>query len=557
WIPDGARAFCGFYVSGSDAALTNKATMVVMMRDGQRTVLSMQNSYEGPPENFAMVVPVPIVLAEENVRTLPRDVFTQIDRLTAPRLVEYWEQDPCNPHARLYGDELRSMAGVVADVEMEESDDEDLGVTVEARFAVGEYDIVILGASDSSGLDTWLRRNGYRIPRGAEPVLRPYVRAGMKFFVARVDVRRVTFEGNRAMLSPLRFHYDAETFSLPVRLGLLNSSGHQDLIVHILSRTSRYEAANYENYAMPTNLEVNESVRASFPTFYAALFDRMTALHPRAVFTEYAWTALDGASACDPCPPEGPPPPESFMTLGGDVIGVDQPGGSELDPRLVPMKTMEGFEYVVTRLHVRYRRDTLGDDLVLREAPPIVGGREQAGPNGQGNEQGARLAPDRNSYYQARYIIRHPWTGPVECASPQRGIWGGPPGTGQPVGVQPGQNLAFAPRGRANLASFLTTPVAQATSDSVAPRLPGGPLLDTPPVTGPSWTPEQGSASPAPRGSGCASCTVGGGAMGASGLLVAGVVLGLIARRRRKSGAGPAGGTASPGAFRGRRARPR
>jgi hypothetical protein len=84
--PRSARAFCGFYVSGGDASLFNNATMVVMMRDGQRTVLAMQNNYQGPPANFAMVVPVPTVLQKENVKTLPLEVFKHIDQLAAPRL---------------------------------------------------------------------------------------------------------------------------------------------------------------------------------------------------------------------------------------------------------------------------------------------------------------------------------------------------------------------------------------------------------------------------------------------------------------------------------------
>jgi len=60
--PSPARAFCGFYVGGGVAKLFNNATMVVLLRDGTRTVLSMQNNYQGPPEAFAMVVPVPVVL---------------------------------------------------------------------------------------------------------------------------------------------------------------------------------------------------------------------------------------------------------------------------------------------------------------------------------------------------------------------------------------------------------------------------------------------------------------------------------------------------------------
>ncbi|HMY21658.1 MAG TPA: DUF2330 domain-containing protein, partial [Polyangium sp.] len=86
-----ADAFCGFYVAGADAKLFNNATMVVLMREGTKTVLSMQNNYQGPPDDFAMVVPVPIVLKEDNVKTLPADIFDRVDKLAAPRLVEYWE----------------------------------------------------------------------------------------------------------------------------------------------------------------------------------------------------------------------------------------------------------------------------------------------------------------------------------------------------------------------------------------------------------------------------------------------------------------------------------
>ena len=57
-----AHAFCGFYVAGGGAELFNNATQVVLMREGTRTVLSMQNTYQGPPEDFAMVIPVPVVL---------------------------------------------------------------------------------------------------------------------------------------------------------------------------------------------------------------------------------------------------------------------------------------------------------------------------------------------------------------------------------------------------------------------------------------------------------------------------------------------------------------
>lgn len=319
-LPTVASAFCGFYVGSAEGDLVNEGTMVVMLRDGTTTVLSMQNDYKGPPEDFALIVPVPVVLSEAEVRTLPAEVFTRVERLASPRLVEYWEQDPCRePETFGFGGLRASRArggsgsgyGRGAGAPQ---------VTVEAEFAVGEYDIVILSARDSGALDAWLRGNGYRIPEGAAEVLRRYVESEMKFFVAKVDVDRVTFEAGRAVLSPLRVHYDSEEFSLPVRLGLLNSQGAQDLIVHILARDQRYEVANYENVTMPTNIDVSDETRARFGEFYAALFDTVVERNERAVVTEYAWQA----SGCDPCP--GPVlDTAAIMTLGGDVVTL---GGS-------------------------------------------------------------------------------------------------------------------------------------------------------------------------------------------------------------------------------------
>src|SRR5882757_5838373 len=90
-----AHAFCGFYVAGGTEKRINDATQVVLVRDGTRTVLTMQNDYKGPLADFAMVIPVPVVLHQPDVKTLPKSVFDHTDSLGSPRLVEYWEQDPC------------------------------------------------------------------------------------------------------------------------------------------------------------------------------------------------------------------------------------------------------------------------------------------------------------------------------------------------------------------------------------------------------------------------------------------------------------------------------
>jgi hypothetical protein len=514
--PGLASAFCGFYVGGADSSLYNSATMVVMMREGERTVLSLQNNYQGPPEDFALVVPVPVVLQEENVKTLPREVFGRVDSLAAPRLVEYWETDPCAPiiHERNFrlGGRMRRTGGAPLP-----RPSVDLGVTVEAEFAVAEYDIVILSARDSTGLDTWLRQENYNIPRGADRVLRPYVERGTKFFVAKVDAERVTFADGRAVLSPLRVQYDSNEFSLPVRLGLLNSAGQQDLIVHILARGRRYEVANYANVTIPTNIRVKDEVRDSFGDFYDILFRRATASGPRTVVTEYAWDA----SSCDPCPTP-PLEPAEILTLGADVIGGD--GGP--------------YGFVLTRLHYRYGREGLNEDLVFREAPAIIGGRGVPDAEGRLTEAGVQESSMNN--FQGRYVMLHPWEGAIACASPQRGRWGGPPGTATPPVVGAG-NIAM--RAAAPTLTAIgplldeDIPSIQVTAGTIEAALP----LDPGPPGSTSPAPEEPiERGPPPAlapvatetGGGCASCSAADPDATLGGLAV---LVGVLLRRARST----------------------
>jgi MYXO-CTERM domain-containing protein len=488
--PSTADAFCGFYISGAGAEMFNNATQVVLMRHGTTTVLSMQNNYQGPPEAFALVVPVPVVLREENVKTLPRELFAKVDVLGAPRLVEYWETDPCAPD--YYDDVLYETSAVSDSSDDEESEGgggDDYKVTIEAQFTVGEYDIVILSAKEATGLDRWLRDNKYQIPDGTEPLLRPYIEAGSKFFVAKVDPKKVTFQDGMATLSPLRFHYDHDEFSLPIRLGLANSSGTQDLIVNILAPSTRYEVANFPNTTIPTNIGVKDEVRNRFGEFYAALFDHTLEQVPGAVVTEYSWDS----SSCDPCP--GPVlEPDDLATLGADVIASTY-------------RDVNPYGMVLTRLHARYGTD-VKDDLVFRAVAAIEGGRGT--PDAQGKLDPTVRTDHGVNNFQARYVIRHPWTGTVACDNPVRGRWGGPPPSEQiATGTQAATDLAFAPRGDLALTEMVADDVPEiGVLASEGNRL-------TPPVR-------------SARGCGCTT-----GAGSSSAVLLVLVVGGLLRRRRR------------------------
>jgi hypothetical protein len=188
-----ALAFCGFYVAKADTKLFNKASQVVLVRDGDRTVLTMSNDFKGDPKEFAIVIPVPTVLQREQIHVAEKALIDHLDAYSSPRLVEYFDENPCQQV--MYEKDMAAApraGGVEGGAIGGAARAKSLGVTIEATYTVGEYDILILSAKQSNGLATWLTENGYRIPPGAARVLETYLKQGMKFFVAKVNLKEQT-----------------------------------------------------------------------------------------------------------------------------------------------------------------------------------------------------------------------------------------------------------------------------------------------------------------------------------------------------------------------------
>ncbi len=215
-----ADAFCGFYVAKADTKLFNKASKVAIARHDNKTVITMTNDYEGDPSEFAMVIPVPTVLDRDQIRVTEPAIVDHLDAYTAPRLVEYFDSDPCR--IVVYKSDPPKLA-TVQNTEAKRYA-ATLGVTIEAQYTVGEYDILILSAQESSGLETWLIQNGYKIPDGASPVIGSYLDKGMKFFVAKVNLKEHSKQGS-TYLRPLQIAFESDNFMLPIRLGTINANG--------------------------------------------------------------------------------------------------------------------------------------------------------------------------------------------------------------------------------------------------------------------------------------------------------------------------------------------
>ncbi len=371
--PAAAAAFCGFYVAKADTELFNQASKVVYVRYDGKTVLTLVNDYQGALQEFALVVPVPSVLERGQIHVTGNALVDHLDAYTAPRLVEYFDEDPCLAERRdLLATALPSppdqAAGAAA-----------LGVTIEAQYTVGEYDIVILSAEQSGGLLTWLQQEGYRLPDGAGPVLAGYLAAGMKFFLAKVNLEEQSKLGF-SFLRPLQIAFEAEHFMLPIRLGMLNAAGPQELFVFLLTRGGRVESANYRTIAIPTDVEVPLYVEDEFGAFYGAMFDAAVARESmQAVFLEYAWDM----SWCDPCAAD-PLSLEELRELG--VFWLLEP----LAPVQPQPRGAIALDVFVTRLHLRYDGAHFAEDLHFRETA------------------------DRDNF-QGRYVLRHPWRGQPAC----------------------------------------------------------------------------------------------------------------------------------------------
>jgi hypothetical protein len=155
---------------------------------------------------------------------------------------------------------------------------------------------------------------------------------------------------------------------LPVRLGLANANGPQELFVYAVTRTGRVEPVNYRGVKLPERVEVPRFVKQEFASVWRAAFDRLVAEHGMGVvFTEYAWDM----TWCDPCP--SPPLSRADLRALG-VWWLGEPNAG----------------VYLTRLHARYDRASFPEDLVLQ------------------------VTSDRANF-QTRVIVRHEWAGEPRC----------------------------------------------------------------------------------------------------------------------------------------------
>lgn len=453
-------AFPGFIAGkGSEKAVVH-STHAVLMQRGDRSVITVMSDYEGPLEDFAVVLVVPSDVSDDRVATLKRDYVDRVDKLTAPRFHDFYEPDPCEPGQ--WGQEWErnlkaSDEGAVLGqfkTDPAKKVAKELFVDTEAKRKKGEYELVVL--QDWAALSSWLSEQGLKAPQGAEQALSPYLKTGMKLLVAKVDANRIELVGGeRAQLSPIRFWTETDYDTFPARVGLLSAPPFQELVLYVFHPDKRFEVKNYKTLVPPTNITVTKDVWERVGEFYNAIYDKLLAKDAKTFLAEFAWSAEGCGQPC----PDAPLMVSEIMSLGGDVFEEAIPEQERRPEPPKPTKeeeekfeaTLEGKspkekkeakeaweqeraqiayvkalqernQYVMSRLHYRYKDATLPQDPKLGPAGHLQGGIDL--PKGPEGAASSEIKAAKDSKLQIRFNFLEPNIKAIKCENPQRWRWG-------------------------------------------------------------------------------------------------------------------------------------
>lgn len=458
-----AEAFPGLVVGRGAALRSVHTTHVVLLAREPLTVVTVMVDYEGPLDDFAVLLPVPGDVEAGEVRTVKREFVARLEELTAPRFHEFYEADPCDPEPPVQAWEERILPRGSAFLDADDPDSgndvvsRDIAIPIVPEFKAppaSELTYQVIPMAAAAG---WVGEQGFTAQPGALAAL---ARTGLPaVLVARVDPSRVELVGGseRAQLAGVRYVTALPHRTLPATLGLVNAHGEQDLFVYVLHPTARFETKNYPTRFPPTNLEVTLEAKEKLAELYNALHDQQRSAHPTAFWCEHVWRT-EGCG--EPCP-NAPLTPRELLSLGGDVVEARLVTAAERDAPLVAeapgeraqrearlaglspsaraevtreaeatrrevarrRALMSRHRYVLTRLHHRYDRTTLPRDVVLGPAPAGIRGGSGV-PRGKEGVLAQDARPDLEQQFQVRAHHLHPQLVMPSCPEPRRWRWG-------------------------------------------------------------------------------------------------------------------------------------
>ena len=524
WVST-AVALPGIYVGKDSQSRIAHTTHMVLLLGPGISVVTIVADYEGPLEPFALLLPVPSDVGLSRLSTIKRRFVSRLEQLSAPRLHTFYEQDPCwkGPVEQQWDERIAAKGrGFLAPPVMPPVDDHyvvsnEISRPIRPVFkgAESEFSYHVLVQPTLSVVRAWLERNGYRVEADPLEGLKRHL-SGANLVIAEVRVGRAELLGPRRLqLGGIRYWTRQPVTTIGSTLGRFNGHNEQDLFVYVLHREHRFEAKNYENVILPTNVGVKLEARRRLGAVYNALFDVGRSRTPLAMMQEFVWSTQGCGLPC----PNAPLDLGELMSLGADVVEGETVTAAERNRKPPPEMAAEKAKleqelagvspeqarrmrqdhdqirrelffrralaarhvYVLSRLHARYEASSLPRDFEIGPADHAIEGGVGV-PVGPAGVLPMDARPAAQSRLQMRFVATRAWSGPVACSDPARWRWGKRWKSLRHVwrAVAIAQNLPSCGRDREALIMALSAPVpafgltgASAVPAARAPK-PGG-----------------------------------------------------------------------------------
>lgn len=216
---------CGGIFCNAAQPINQSAERIVFAQQGDEITMHVQIAYQGPPTEFAWILPVSPEV-EDGLSS--QILFDVLDGQFAPlfRAEQRWADCGYDDRAVFGGAGGAGGQGGEGEGEGEGEG----GVQVLSREAVGPFDRVILTADSVGDLRDWLDENAYQVPEGVDEKLRPYVDAGSAFLALKL------LPGTDAGdIQPIRLRYPGDVISIPILPTGVAAEPDMGILVHVLA----------------------------------------------------------------------------------------------------------------------------------------------------------------------------------------------------------------------------------------------------------------------------------------------------------------------------------
>ncbi len=290
-FPGRAQACGGFFCDNLDPVVQTAERILFRVNADDTVTTIVEIQYQGPPSQFAWVLPVAPGLTVEDITTAPAGLFDALEERTAP----VFERPPVDSAASAADDEggcgfgrgRWGDGGYTYDPPPPDTS----GVMVVGEAVVGPYALEIITAEQGENLSNWLILNGYQIPPAAIGAMDHYIQRKMAFLGVKLEA-----DVPAGPIDALSFTYSGQTPAIPLILTSVAAAPQMEIVAYVAG-PGRFVANNYEDIDFDY-----DSVRwtGTLDTDYAfKLIEAVATAGGRAFNTEFADVIGETGSLAD------------------------------------------------------------------------------------------------------------------------------------------------------------------------------------------------------------------------------------------------------------------